>query len=197
MHPAPCSGGNELWRAIIDAEVNTSQWTLMHRFHKAADIINEVGPGEQNTQLLLESVVMGMRNWQCWDGGCPLGLCRPLLACALDSPAQVLDGFFEVDQAAALADIYVWLRYSASRQLTWQRNYNTQPRILSAAQVGWQRLAWPKWPLSEPPTTQLCAGLKGPQACAPEAGAALNIARALGPDCCCHVSPLTTACRSA
>jgi sensor domain CHASE-containing protein len=27
------------------------------------------------------------------------------------------------------------VRYSASRQLTWQHNYNTQPRILSAAQV--------------------------------------------------------------
>jgi alpha-glucan,water dikinase len=48
----------------------------------------------------------------------------------------VIDGFFEVDTAEAMADIYVWLRYSASRQLTWQRNYNTQPRILSAAQVG-------------------------------------------------------------
>lgn len=36
----------------------------------------------------------------------------------------------------AMADIYTWLRYSATRQLTWQRNYNTQPRILSAAQVG-------------------------------------------------------------
>jgi hypothetical protein len=34
-----------------------------------------------------------------------------------------------------MADIYVWLRYSSARLLTWQRNYNTQPRILSAAQV--------------------------------------------------------------
>lgn len=51
------------------------------------------------------------------------------------SSLQVLDGFFELDTATAMADIYVWLRYSASRQLTWQRNYNTQPRILSAAQV--------------------------------------------------------------
>jgi len=29
----------------------------------------------------------------------------------------------------------VWLRYSAARQLTWQRNYNTQPRILGDAQA--------------------------------------------------------------
>ncbi len=34
----------------------------------------------------------------------------------------------------AMARIFVWLRYSASRQLTWQRNYNTQPRILGEAQ---------------------------------------------------------------
>ena len=35
----------------------------------------------------------------------------------------------------AMARIFVWLRYSASRQLTWQRNYNTQPRILGEAQT--------------------------------------------------------------
>ncbi|MEO5356166.1 MAG: hypothetical protein H7844_02580 [Nitrospirae bacterium YQR-1] len=29
--------------------------------------------------------------------------------------------------------IYIWLRYSALRQLDWQRNYNTQPRELSHA----------------------------------------------------------------
>jgi alpha-glucan,water dikinase len=38
------------------------------------------------------------------------------------------------DITDAMARIYVWLRYSASRQLTWQRNYNTQPRILGEAQ---------------------------------------------------------------
>lgn len=34
-----------------------------------------------------------------------------------------------------MAKIFVWLRYSSSRQLTWQRNYNTQPRILGEAQA--------------------------------------------------------------
>ena len=33
-----------------------------------------------------------------------------------------------------LAAVYVWLRYSSARKLTWQRNYNTQPRILGEAQ---------------------------------------------------------------
>jgi alpha-glucan,water dikinase len=34
----------------------------------------------------------------------------------------------------ALALLFVWLRFSAIRQLDWQRNYNTQPRDLSHAQ---------------------------------------------------------------
>ena len=35
---------------------------------------------------------------------------------------------------AAAAKIYVWLRYSSNRKLTWQRNYNVKPRELSSAQ---------------------------------------------------------------
>ena len=36
--------------------------------------------------------------------------------------------------ARSMATIFVWLRYSAARHLTWQRNYNTQPRLLGSAQ---------------------------------------------------------------
>jgi len=77
---------DELSRMIIDCEVKSGAWTLMHRFNKAADI--------------LEDIVQGQ---------------------------------FEPTEKA-MATVYVWLRYSAIRQLTWQRNYNTQPRILGAAQ---------------------------------------------------------------
>jgi alpha-glucan,water dikinase len=74
-------------KAIVAAE-NSSAWTLMHRFNKAADVLSEI-----------------------------------------------LNGYYEdVPQMDAMSYVYVWLRYSATRQLTWQRNYNTQPRILSAAQ---------------------------------------------------------------
>lgn len=38
------------------------------------------------------------------------------------------------DDPAALAVLTVWLRYSALRQLDWQRRYNTQPRRLAHAQ---------------------------------------------------------------
>ena len=34
----------------------------------------------------------------------------------------------------ALALLFAWLRYSAIRQLDWQRRYNTKPRELSHAQ---------------------------------------------------------------
>lgn len=37
------------------------------------------------------------------------------------------------DDLESLALLYVWLRYSALRQLDWQRNYNTKPRELSHA----------------------------------------------------------------
>jgi len=37
------------------------------------------------------------------------------------------------DDEESLALLYVWLRYSALRQLDWQRNYNTKPRELSHA----------------------------------------------------------------
>jgi hypothetical protein len=45
-----------------------------------------------------------------------------------------LNGSIQLEPADVMARLFVWLRYSATRQLTWQRNYNTQPRILSAAQ---------------------------------------------------------------
>ena len=44
------------------------------------------------------------------------------------------DGRYDIDVSDGFARIYAWLRYSATRKLTWQRNYNTQPRILSGAQ---------------------------------------------------------------
>ncbi|KAG1681344.1 hypothetical protein FOA52_007392 [Chlamydomonas sp. UWO 241] len=78
---------DRLTKTIVEAE-NSSAWTLMHRFNKAADVLSEV-----------------------------------------------LNGYYEeLPRMDAMAYVYVWLRYSAIRQLTWQRNYNTQPRILSAAQ---------------------------------------------------------------
>ncbi len=45
---------------------------------------------------------------------------------------DLLDGAAEDNEALAL--LFAWLRFSAIRQLDWQRNYNTQPRELSHSQ---------------------------------------------------------------
>ena len=39
------------------------------------------------------------------------------------------------DLTASVAALAVWMRFSAARHLTWNRNYNVKPREISAAQV--------------------------------------------------------------
>ena len=55
------------------------------------------------------------------------------MGCRADWGALLQGSADEVTDA--MAKVFVWLRYSASRHLTWQRNYNTQPRILGEAQA--------------------------------------------------------------
>ncbi len=40
------------------------------------------------------------------------------------------------EQEGGLVAILTWLRFSSSRLLTWNKNYNIKPREISAAQVG-------------------------------------------------------------
>lgn len=42
---------NDLTRVILDCELNQYHWTLMHRYHKAADIINELLDGFYQVDL--------------------------------------------------------------------------------------------------------------------------------------------------
>ena len=39
------------------------------------------------------------------------------------------------DEEGALVAVLTWLRFSSSRLLTWNKNYNIKPREISAAQV--------------------------------------------------------------
>ena len=52
-------------------------------------------------------------------------LCKDLLGETLSLPGP--------NKEATLRALYVWMRYSAVRAITWQRNYNTQPRCVSRA----------------------------------------------------------------
>jgi alpha-glucan,water dikinase len=71
----------QLAEQIVGAEMGSRSWTLMHRYHRCHDLLDQAQGDEQ-----------------------------------------------------ALALLFTWLRYSAIRQLDWQRNYNTKPRELAAAQ---------------------------------------------------------------
>jgi alpha-glucan,water dikinase len=71
---------------------------------------------EMTSQIILSE--MGRNSWTLMHR---FDLCHNLLDRAEGNPD-------------ALALLFVWLRYSALRQLTWQRNYNTKPRELSHAE---------------------------------------------------------------
>jgi len=67
----------------VECETTYNSWTLMHRYNKCFDMLNQVDVYDVNN----------------------------------------------------LAWIYIWIKYSNLRQLTWQKNYNTKPRELSSSQL--------------------------------------------------------------
>jgi alpha-glucan,water dikinase len=91
-----------------------------------------------------------------------LDLAEQIIAAEVDAASWTLMHRFNLchdllagveDDAEALSLLYVWLRYSALRQLDWQRSYNTKPRELAHAQDRLtMRLAgiWRRHPVSRP-----------------------------------------------
>ncbi len=70
---------------------------------------------------LLEAVVAGEAGHRSWTLMHRYNLCMDLLA-------------HNAITEWSLMIVFVWLRYSAIRQLDWQRNYNTKPRELAHSQ---------------------------------------------------------------
>jgi alpha-glucan,water dikinase len=70
---------------------------------------------------LAEEIVTAERDYASWTLMHRFNLCHDLLGKARGDED-------------ALALLFVWLRYSAIRQLDWQRRYNTKPRELAHAQ---------------------------------------------------------------
>ncbi len=82
--------------------------------------VGSVRNGAALVTRLAEEIIRGERH-NSWTLMHRFNLCHDLL----DQARQDVD---------ALAWFFVWLRFSAIRQLTWQRNYNTKPRELAHAQ---------------------------------------------------------------
>ncbi len=86
-----------------------------------AESAGERSFGSRQANALADEIIdaeMGRNSWTLMHR---FNLCHDLLDRAHNDPQ-------------ALALLFTWLRYSAIRQLDWQRHYNTQPRELSHAQ---------------------------------------------------------------
>jgi len=77
--------------------------------------------GSSTAREIAEKIIHEEMSRGSWTLMHRFNLCHDLLQQAEDNPDS-------------LALLFVWLRYSAQRQLDWQRNYNTQPRELSHSQ---------------------------------------------------------------
>lgn len=80
-----------------------------------------VSPGMASFTALADETIRAEMGHNSWTLMHRFNLCHDLL----ERVRHDVDG---------LALVYVWLRFSAIRQLTWQRNYNTKPRELAHAQ---------------------------------------------------------------
>lgn len=78
-------------------------------------------PGLAQFKDLADEIIHAEMNHNSWTLMHRFNLCHDLLG-RVGSDVE------------GLALLYVWLRFSAVRQLTWQRNYNTKPRELAHAQ---------------------------------------------------------------
>tara|TARA_B110000977_G_scaffold201015_2_gene293669 strand:+ start:183 stop:4553 length:4371 start_codon:yes stop_codon:yes gene_type:complete len=89
-----------------------------------------VATPEGTSDALLDAIVRAEAGGGWWTLMHRFNLASNLLGehCSPENQPNRLAAY----QAASKA--YVWLRYSASKKLTWQRNYNVKPRELSAAQ---------------------------------------------------------------
>lgn len=118
------------WKISVDAappaigfvlhQTETNQW-VKNRGQNLVLPIARTAARETPLDTLSERIVEGEMGEHGWTLMHRFNLCHDLIDEAGDS-------------RDAWATLFVWLRYSAVRQLDWQRNYNTKPRELSHAQ---------------------------------------------------------------
>ncbi|MBW2163567.1 MAG: hypothetical protein JRF43_03735, partial [Deltaproteobacteria bacterium] len=92
-----------------------------YRIPLAVPSENEVSLGHPELTVIADEIIEKEMSHNSWTLMHRFNLCYDLL----DKVGNNMEG---------LALMFVWLRFSAIRQLDWQRNYNTQPRELSHAE---------------------------------------------------------------
>jgi alpha-glucan,water dikinase len=98
----------------------TKQW-LKHRAQNIFIPVAPRQPGAGSLSALAEQIIEGEMGQHGWTLMHRFNLCHDLIDQVRDSR----EGW---------VTLFVWLRYSAIRQLDWQRNFNTKPKELSHSQ---------------------------------------------------------------
>eukprot|EP00899_Mesostigma_viride_P015827 jgi/Mesvir1/24245/Mv10949-RA.1 len=94
--------------------------------------INKPPPGHDNA--ICEAILEGESS-DMWTLMHRYNLCYALLQDIRSGRFAASAGTDAGDAVSyAMAAVLCWLRYSASRQITWQRKYNTHPRLLADSQ---------------------------------------------------------------
>ncbi len=110
---------------FIVKQIDTGRWLKNrgHNFYIPIGDLSQKGACLEPSELsgLAEEIIQAEMGDHSWTLMHRFNLCHDLL----DRVRNDLKG---------LALLFVWLRFSAIRQLDWQRNYNTQPRELSHSQ---------------------------------------------------------------
>ncbi len=104
---------NDRW---IKHEGNNIYRSLFKRKDLDTEVLGDAALKDAADEIVAAEV--GKRSWTLMHR---YNLCHDLMQSVEDNPE-------------ALALLFVWLRYSAIRQLDWQRHYNTKPSLLAHAQ---------------------------------------------------------------
>jgi len=121
----PGEGSNELMG--IQYVIRTAEGNIWYKdsAHNGANFISSFSVPHTQDELT-ERIIRSEASGSWWSLMHRYNLCRSLLdGVTQDKPKN---------RVKAMAKLFVWLRYSATRHLTWQRNYNVKPRELSSAQ---------------------------------------------------------------
>ncbi len=140
--PAPAEGPAPQGMQFVLFQPEGSAWLKSSGKELTCPLFQRPGGprlGSSRLRDRAEQIIAAEKGASSWTLMHRYNLCHDLLAGA------------EQDEDA-LALLFAWLRYSNIRQLDWQRNYNTKPRELAAAQDRLTRRLAGIWK-QQPPAT--------------------------------------------
>lgn len=114
---------------LVAGSESKAERSLMHRFQASAPAFTQSDTAGASNSQTMQRTIAAL--------SCPCSSLTLSIECLLQIAHTVLSRILEDDGASGegMLVLVSWLRYSAARHLTWNRNYNVKPREISAAQV--------------------------------------------------------------